>query len=136
MSTRTRLTVGAMTAGLALGLAAAPSPASPTTGVSAKAVATSGTKPLVYIFVLDGVDGDQYDKGRLKTLKGLVDKRGTYYQESRAIMVAETNPNHTAMITGAYGDTSGIPANDFNIYGNGAASVDGCPLVTTSSGPT
>ena len=48
----------------------------------------------------------------------------------------ETSPNHTAMITGACGDTSGIPANDFNIYGNGAVSVDGCPLVTTSSGPT
>ena len=51
-------------------------------------------------------------------------------------MIAETNPNHTAMITGAYADTSGIPGNDFALYGNGAKSVDGCPLDTAGSGPS
>src|SRR5690606_4128627 len=64
------------------------------------------------------------------------DKRGTYYTESRAIMVAETNPNHTAMITGAYADTSGIPANDFAMYGNGASSAEGCPLEKRTQGPS
>ena len=108
-----------MTAGLALGLAAAPRRHHPPPGCR-RCRHLRHEAPRLHIFVLDGVDGDQYDKGRLKTLKGLVDKRGTYYQESRAIMVAETNPNHTAMITGACTATSGIPANDFNIYGNGA----------------
>ncbi|MCU0279142.1 MAG: alkaline phosphatase family protein [Candidatus Nanopelagicales bacterium] len=110
-------------ASLALGVVATPAHAAP------------NDKPLVYIFVLDGLDGDLYDQGRLPGIKGLVDKRGTYYQESRAIMVAETNPNHTAMITGAYADTSGIPGNDFALYGNGATSVDGCPLDGVSNGP-
>ena len=31
-------------------------------------------------------------------------------------MVAETNPNHTAMATGAFGDRSGIPGNAFAVY--------------------
>ncbi|HQR80898.1 MAG TPA: alkaline phosphatase family protein, partial [Actinomycetota bacterium] len=103
---------------------------------AAPAQAATNDKPLVYIFVVDALDGDQYDQGRLPFVKGLVDKRGTYYQESRAIMIAETNPNHTAMITGAYADTSGIPGNDFALYGHGAKSVEGCPLDTTGAGPT
>ena len=37
-------------------------------------------------------------------------------------MVAETNPNHTAMATGAFGDRSGIPGNAFAVYGR-----SGCP---------
>ena len=31
-------------------------------------------------------------------------------------MVAETNPNHVAMATGAFGDRSGIPGNAFAVY--------------------
>lgn len=95
----------------------------------------SGATPLVYVFVIDGADGDEYENGRLPFIKGLVDKRGTYYAESRAIMVAETNPNHTAMITGAYADTSGIPANDFAMYGNGASSAEGVPAREAHAGP-
>ena len=39
------------------------------------------------------------------------------------------------MITRAYGDTSGIPANDFYLCSGSATSVDfGCPLVTTGNG--
>jgi len=130
-------TLPILAAGIMVASTATPATAATTaTGLSARAAVTSKATPLVYIFVLDGLDGDQYDSGRLPFTKGLVDKRGTYYQESRSIMVAETNPNHTAMITGAYGDTSGIPANDFALYGNGASRVNGCPLVTTGSGPT
>ena len=87
--------------------------------VSAEAVVAAGKKPWSHL-VPTGWTATSTTGAALKTVKGLVDKRGTYYQESRAIAVAETNPNHTAMITGAYGDTSGIPANDFYLYGSGA----------------
>ena len=133
---RTRTWLVPVTAGLIAATALAPTQAQVPPGLSAGAAVASNPKPLVYVFVLDGLDGDQYDKGRLPFVKKLVDRRGTYYRESRAIMVAETNPNHTAMITGAYADTSGIPANDFNLYGNGAGSFEGCPLEAKGPGPT
>jgi predicted AlkP superfamily pyrophosphatase or phosphodiesterase len=115
---------------------ATPAAASTPAELSASAAVRAGSTPLVYVFVIDGADGDEYDKGRLPFIKSLVERRGSYYTESRAIMVAETNPNHTAMITGAYADTSGIPANDFAMYGNGAASADGCPLEKRTAGPS
>lgn len=105
-------------------------------GVAGRAAVAAGEPPLVYVIVLDGLDGDLYDAGRLPFLKGLVGNRGTYYQESRAIMVAETNPNHTAMISGAYADSSGIPGNDFALYGKGATSVDGCPVAKDPDAPS
>lgn len=36
----------------------------------------------------------------------------TSYEQARAMMVTETNGNHTAMITGAYGESSGVFANE------------------------
>src|SRR6185295_6988872 len=45
--------------------------------------------------------------------------RATVYTQARAGMVAQTNANHTAMMTGAYGDVNGIVANTF--YNRGAA---------------
>ena len=133
MRTLWRTTVPAIAAA---SLLATPAHAVVPMELSAGAAVRSGATPLVYVFVIDGADGDEYENGRLPFIKGLVDKRGTYYTESRAIMVAETNPNHTAMITGAYADTSGIPANDFAMYGNGAASADGCPLEKRTQGPS
>ena len=59
---RTRLTVGAMTAGLARPGRRASLAGITHHRVSAKAVAT-WHEALVYIFVLDGVDGDQYGEG-------------------------------------------------------------------------
>jgi predicted AlkP superfamily pyrophosphatase or phosphodiesterase len=117
---------------LATAVAVTPAAATDTSGVAARASAASASTPLVYIVVLDGLDGDLYDAGRLPFLRGLVDTRGTYYQESRGVMLSETNPNHTAMITGAYADTSGIPANDFALYPDAAA---GCP-VAPGRGPS
>jgi hypothetical protein len=75
--------------------------------------AVAAERPIVYLVVVDGLDGDRYDAGELPFLKSL---GGTYYRESRSVMIAETNPNHTAMITGAYGDASGIPGNAFALY--------------------
>jgi predicted AlkP superfamily pyrophosphatase or phosphodiesterase len=37
----------------------------------------------------------------------------TVYEEARATMIAQTNANHTAMLTGAYGEDHGIIANKF-----------------------
>ena len=77
--------------------------------------------PLVYVFVIDGLDGDRVDQGRAPYLASLLaggeGARSTYYRESRSIMVAETNPNHVAMATGAYADQSGIPGNAFALQG-------------------
>ncbi|XAY05907.1 hypothetical protein DSM112329_02767 [Paraconexibacter sp. AEG42_29] len=80
---------------------------------SAVAATKGDERPLVYLIVVDGLDGDRYDSGRLPFLRSL---GGTYFRESRSVMIAETNPNHTAMITGAYGDTSGIPGNAFALF--------------------
>ncbi|CAA9471177.1 MAG: hypothetical protein AVDCRST_MAG30-119 [uncultured Solirubrobacteraceae bacterium] len=85
---------------------------------------------LVYVFVLDGLDGDRVDRGGAPFLSSLMagqaDARSTYFRESRAIMIAETNPNHVAMATGAYGNRSGIPGNAFAVYGR-PPDGDSCP---------
>jgi hypothetical protein len=98
----------------ALGLAAATAAAAP-----ASAPAALTERPLVYVVVIDGLDGDRVDAGRAPFLSSLLAGQGaraTYWRESRALMLSETNPNHTAMATGAYGDTSGIPGNAFALY--------------------
>lgn len=85
--------------------------------------------PLVYAFVLDALDGDRVDRGGAPFISSLLagreGARSTYFRESRAIMVAETNPNHAAMATGAYASTSGIPGNSFAVYG--ASDGSSCP---------
>ncbi len=100
------------------------------------------SKPLVYVFVFDGLDGDRVDQGRAPFLSSLLagenGARSTYYRESRALMVAETNPNHTAMATGAYGNSSGIPGNSFAVY-SPTANRDSCAPtgpINLSTAPT
>ena len=39
--------------------------------------------------------------------------RATVYEQARAVMITQTNANHTAMVTGAYGEDHGIVANAF-----------------------
>ena len=102
---------------LALGLAlAALIPSS----ALAQAPADDPSTPLVYVFVPDGLDGDRVDQGVApflnRLLLGQEDNAATYYQESRGLMVAETNPNHVAITTGAFGDKSGVPGNAFAVY--------------------
>lgn len=87
-------------------------------GLAASASAKTA-RPIVYTVVIDGLDGDRVDAGKAPYISSLLagnGARSTYFRESRSIMVAETNPNHTAMITGAYGDRSGIPGNEFALY--------------------
>ncbi len=81
--------------------------------------ASAAPRPIVYAVVIDGLDGDVVDAGRAPFIASLLrgnGARSTYYQESRSVMVAETNPNHAAMMTGAYSDTSGIAGNGFALY--------------------
>jgi phosphonoacetate hydrolase len=82
-------------------------------------------RPIVYAVVIDGLDGDRVDEGKAPFISSLLAERATYYRESRSVMIAETNPNHVAMMTGAYGDASGLPGNAFAIYAP-LASEDSC----------
>src|SRR5262245_6568973 len=73
-------------------------------------------RPIVYAVVIDGLDGDRVDDGDAPFISSLLAERATYYRESRSVMIAETNPNHVAMMTGAYGNASGLPGNAFAVY--------------------
>ena len=87
--------------------------------IEAPAAAGERQPPLVYVVVLDGLDGDKVDQGKAPFISSLLagdGARATYFPRSTSVLPAETNPNHTAMISGAYPDRSGIPANTFAIY--------------------
>ena len=87
--------------------------------------AQAAPKPFVYAVVVDGLDGDRVDSGQAPFISSLLageDGQATYFQESRSVLPAETNPNHTAMMSGAYPGQSGIAANAFALY---APLVDG-----------
>jgi ectonucleotide pyrophosphatase/phosphodiesterase family member 5 len=62
----------------------------------------------VYLVVVDGLRPDQV--ARMPQLSELAEQ-GTLYTAGRAGMVAETGPNHTAMITGMRADRNGHPGN-------------------------
>jgi hypothetical protein len=88
--------------------------------VASTSPATAATpRPLVYVVVVDALDGDRVDEGRAPFLASLLrgeGARAAYYRESRSVMTAETNPNHVAMMSGAYIDRSGVPGNSFGVY--------------------
>ena len=76
-------------------------------------------RPIVYVIVIDGLDGDVVDAGQMPFIASMLagqDARATYYQESRSVMITETNPNHTAAMSGSYAGSSGIPSNAFALY--------------------
>jgi hypothetical protein len=87
--------------------------------VGATAAEAATERPIVYVVVLDGLDGDAVDAGEAPFIASLLagqDARATYYAESRSVMIAETNPNHTAAMSGSYAGPSGIPSNAFAVY--------------------
>lgn len=98
-------------------------------------------RPIVYVVVVDGLDGDEVDQGTAPYLRGLLDGTGasaTDFRASRSVIPAETNPNHAAMMTGAYPGTSGISANAFALYAP-LANEDSCEMtgpVDFSKAPT
>ena len=103
-------------------------------------------RPFVYLFVLDGLDRDAVvEEGKSAFLTNLIDDRegnGVFFPNSRSVMVAETNPNHSSMITGAYPATHGIVGNAFATPGAGAdedscpAAPGGPPVVTSGESPS
>lgn len=74
----------------------------------------------VYVFSIDGLDPDAITSSLSPTLHSLVigelGARTTFFENSRSVMFSETNPNHTAMITGAYGNRSGVNSNEYALY--------------------
>ena len=66
----------------------------------------------VVVLSLDGLRPGEVDPVRMPNVAAFRDG-ATSYEASRSVMVAETIPNHVAMMTGVYPARSGIPANDF-----------------------
>jgi arylsulfatase A-like enzyme len=64
----------------------------------------------VYVLVVDGCRPDEAAGAYLPTVRELA-AQGTSYTQAKSISVAETIPNHVAMMTGVYPDRSGVPAN-------------------------
>lgn len=83
------------------------------------APASADPPPRVYAVVIDGLEGDKVDAGKAPFISSLLAGQGanaTYFSESRSVFPAETNPNHTAMLSGADSGSSGIAGNAFGIY--------------------
>lgn len=74
--------------------------------------ARAGDPVKVVVLVVDGLHPSEVNPIDSPNLNSLKDA-GTWYEESRSIFVAETIPNHVAMMTGAYARRSGIPVNLF-----------------------
>lgn len=64
----------------------------------------------VYVMVVDGMRPDELRADLTPMLTGLA-AGGVHYPNASAINIAETLPNHTAMMTGVYPARSGVPAN-------------------------
>jgi ectonucleotide pyrophosphatase/phosphodiesterase family member 5 len=76
--------------------------------------------PRVYVLVVDGLRPDEVDHPLMPTLASLRDQ-GTSYLRASAVHVAETIPNHAAMMTGVLPDRNGVPANDVFFRDEGVA---------------
>ncbi len=74
------------------------------------AVARAAADLRVYVLVVDGCRPDEAVGAYLPTLRSLA-AQGTSFAAARAITVAETIPNHVAMMSGVWPDRSGVPAN-------------------------
>ena len=72
-----------------------------------------------FVISVDGLQPGDVTEAKMPNLTALLEQRcrpggacATQYKQARAMMVSETNGNHAAMITGAYGEDSGIFANE------------------------
>jgi hypothetical protein len=64
----------------------------------------------VYVVVVDGCRPDEAAGQYLPAVRELAEQ-GTSFSQAKSITVAETIPNHVAMMSGVLPDRSGIPAN-------------------------
>ncbi|HVL82242.1 MAG TPA: alkaline phosphatase family protein [Actinomycetota bacterium] len=70
--------------------------------------------PRVYLVVIDGLEPGDVGPELTPNIHGLIEGgRARSYTAAQAMMVTETNGNHTAMVTGAWGEATGIVANSF-----------------------
>ena len=81
--------------------------------------ATSSDRDLrVYVVVLDGLRPTEVNEFLTPNLHELKED-GTWYEQARSVLIAETLPNHAAMMTGTLPERNGIFANDFWEPGDG-----------------
>lgn len=81
--------------------------------------ALADPSPRVYVVVIDGLEDGHVEDGKAPFIASMLDGQGanaTYFPDSTSVIPAETNPNHTAMMSGAYPGRSGIPGNAFALY--------------------
>ena len=81
------------------------------TGSAASAAAPGDDRLGVFVFVVDGLRPQEI--GPLTPSLAAFRDGATSFEASRSVMVAETIPNHVAMMTGVYPDRSNIPVNEF-----------------------
>lgn len=68
----------------------------------------------VFVIVVDGLEPEDVTPALTPNLAGLLDAgEARTYDGALANMITETNANHVAMVTGAYGGASGAVANGF-----------------------
>lgn len=73
-------------------------------------VARAASDLRVYVLVVDGCRPDEAVGAYLPTVRWLA-AQGTSFAAAKAITVAETIPNHVAMMSGVWPARSGVPAN-------------------------
>lgn len=69
-------------------------------------------KLTVIVLVVDSLMPDEITPATTPNLDALK-AGGTFYAESRSVFIAETIPNHVAMMTGVYPARNGVPSNEF-----------------------
>jgi ectonucleotide pyrophosphatase/phosphodiesterase family protein 5 len=80
---------------------------------AAVAPATEPAPPLrVYVVVLDGLRPFEVTPLLMPNLNSLKES-GTWYEQARSSFIAETLPNHSAMMTGVLPQRNGIVSNNF-----------------------
>lgn len=68
----------------------------------------------MFVVVIDGFQPEDVSRTLTPNLWALrEDGEARVYPRARGNMLSETNPNHVAMVTGTFGDTHGIFANEF-----------------------
>jgi hypothetical protein len=107
-------------AGIALALLLVPlgAPAEPDDGGAPVSTDAGDEPPMrVYVVAVDGLrPGEVAEEpvGSLTPTLSRLRSDGTWYEQARAVLPAETLPNHAAMMSGVLPERSGIIANNFD----------------------